>query len=273
VARPRTERRGLAWRVIDAHYRSRHAFQAIFRAYEQRVAKLVDQLGVPREEIKLNAAETRRLFDTALLNQLIERHVIPLRESAQACFRGQDVADPYDSEITQIFHELSILREEHLSVREFPHTAGRAFQRLFQEVSKYYPQRLRRVRDLFSRAQKRLDELLPGFRDDPIVLRSAFLFREELWPENPRGGLARFLGKVFAADGVATGFERVARSFLKAGFFEYAAEAARLGVAAAAKEAQARSSRAQQVREKIRELDRLASRADAERKALEEQFA
>jgi len=59
------------------------------------------------------------------------------------------------------------------------------------------------------------------------------------------------------------------RSFVKAGFFDHAIECARLGVAAASKEAQGRGVRAQKMREAIAELDRLIARAEAERKALE----
>jgi len=270
----REARRGQAWRVLRNHYGSRNAFLKIYRTYEARVAELVDRHGESREKIKLNAEETRRLFDTARLNALIEDHVQQLREASHALFRDQDVTEPYDSKVSRIYHELAILREEHLSVRNFPKEGGgRAFARLFREVSEYYPQRLRRVRDLFTRAQRRLDELLPQFQDDPIVLRSAFLFREDLWPDNPRAGLARFLAHMYVAEGAAHGFLRIARSFFKAGFFPHACECARMGAAVAGKEAHARSSRAQQVRETIGELDRLVARAETETKALEEQAA
>jgi len=270
-AKNREPRRGQAWRVLRLHYASRNAFLKVHKAYESRVARLVKERGVPREKIKLDAEETRQLFDTWRLNELIDANVVALREASHAYFRDQDVVEPYDSKVSRIYHELSILREEHLSVRNFPKGgAPREFARLFREVSEYYPQRLRRVRDLFTRAQKRLDDLLVRFKDDAIVLRSAYLFREELWPDNPRGGLARFLEKMFA-EGAAHGFLRIARSFFKAGFFTHAAESAKMGVAAAGKEAQARTTRAQQVRETISELDRVAARAEAERQALDAQ--
>jgi hypothetical protein len=269
--RSREPRRGQAWQVLRFHYASRNAFLQIHRAYEARVARHVEERGLPRERIKLDPEATKQLFDTHRLNALIDPSVLALREASHALFRDQDVAEPYDSKVSRIYHELSILREEHLSVRHFPKTGeAREFARLYREVSEYYPQRLRRVRDLFARGQKRLEELLPRFKDDAIVLRSAYLFREELWPENPRGGLGRFLEKMFA-EGAAYGFLKVARSFYRAGFFRHAAECARMGVAAAGKEAQARTSRAQQIRESISELDRVAARAEAEDRALHEE--
>ena len=270
-ARRREPRRGQAWRVLRLHHASRNAFLKVYKAYEARVAALVKERGVPREKIKLDAQETERLFDTKRLNDLIDANVVLLREASHAYFRDQDVVEPYDSKVSRVYHELSILREEHLSVRNFPKGGSpREFARHFREVSEYYPRRLRRVRDLVARAQKRLDDLLPRFKDEAIVLRSAYLFREELWPDNPRAGLGRFLTKMYT-EGAAHGFLRIARSFFKAGFFTHAAECARMGAAAAGKEAQARTTRAKQVRETIRELDRVASRADAERKSLEEQ--
>jgi hypothetical protein len=76
---------------------------------------------------------------------------------------------------------------------------------------------------------------------------------------------------MFAAEGAVHGYRSVARSFMKAGFYRHAADCARMGVAAAGKEAQARTTRAQQVRDIISDLDRLSARAEAEARALTEQ--
>lgn len=271
MARQRKYRRGRPWQMLDLHYRSRAAFNAIYRDYEARVMRFVEERGVSRDKIKLSPGETTGLFDTKKLEHLIEDLVGGLRKAAHAFFRESAVTDPYDSEVSKIWHELSILKEEHLSVRDFPREGNaRQFARLFREVSQYYPQRLRRVRDLFGRAQKRLDILLPQFRDNVIILRSAFLFRADLWPDSPQTSLARLLGKIFPSEGPAYGFLAVARSFHKAGFYKEAIECARMGIATASKEAQARTTHAQQLRETISEMDRLVARAEQERKALQD---
>jgi len=265
-------RRGLPWEIIELHYRSRRAFERIFNAYETRVAALVDERGIARDEIRLTADETRLLFDTPQLRELLTVLLEPLREASHSYFRDSDIAEPYDSTVSRIYHELSILKEEHLSVRDWPKDGGnREFDRLFREVSEYYPQRLRRVRDLFGRATERLEVLLPSFQENRIVLRSTYLFREGLWPEETSAALIHFLDRMFVEEGASHGFLQIARSFFKAGFFEESAECARLGAAAGGRQAQARSSRARELRETISDLDRLASRADAERKALQDQ--
>ena len=267
-------RRGLPWEIIELHYRSRKAFQRIFKTYEARVAALVDERGIARDEIRLTADETRRLFDTPQLRELLVVLLEPLREASHSYFRESDIAEPYDSKVSRLYHELSILKEEHLSVRDWPRDGNnREFARLFREVSEYYPQRLRRVRDLFKRATERLETLLPDFADNRIVLRSAYLFREDLWPKEATAALTRFLGKMFPEEGAPHGFLQIARSFFKAGFFAEAADCARLGTAAGGRKAQARTTRARELRETISELDRLASRADAERKALQDRDA
>jgi len=266
----RSYRRGRSWEIIEAHYASRAAFSVVHRGYESRVQGLVAERGMSRDQIRLTPAETTALFDTPELEALIDGAVGRLRMVSHAFFRESNIADPYDSEVSKIWHELSILKEEHLSVRDFPRDGNvRAFARLFHEVSQYYPKRLRRVRDLFARAQKRLDALLPQFQEDAIVLRSAFLYRADLWPDSPQASLTRFLSKMFADEGAAEGYLEVARSFFKAGFFAEATECARMGVATASKEAQARGGPAQELRETIREMDKLVSRADAEAQALE----
>ena len=213
--------RGVAWRLLELHYGSRHTFTSIHRAYEATVAELVAERNKPREQLRLDADETRRLFNTEALQDLIVRWVEPLRETAHSYFRRKNVAEQYDMKVSRIYHELSILLEEHLSVQNFPRDGSqREFARIFREVSQYYPQRLRRVRDLFGRAQRRLEELLPDFQDDPIVLRSAFLFRDELWPDAIQAGFNRFLEKMFPRGGAGTGYLTIAQSFFRASLFE-----------------------------------------------------
>ena len=271
MTRSREFRRGLTWAILEHHYGSRNEFNAVHHTYEKRVLQLVKERGVARERLRLNPRETRDLFDTWRLEALIREHIHPLRNASHAYFRHNDVAEPYDSNVSRIYHELSILKEEHLSVRDFPREgSARAFARLFREVSEYYPQRLKRVRTLFTRAQKRLDELLPDFAEDRIVLRSVFLFRAEMWPEDTLAGLTRFMGKMFPDEGAAHGFLCVARSFFRAGFYREASDCARMGAAAGGKLAHARSSRAKEVRETISDLDRLRARAEAELTAFAE---
>ena len=128
---------GLPWAILECHYVSRAAFLAVFKAYEGRVTRLVKERGIPRDKLKLDPTETRDLFDTWRLNELIEKNLVSLREVSHAFFREQDVPEPYDSKVSRIYHELSILKEEHLSVRDFPRGGGgsREFARLFREVS------------------------------------------------------------------------------------------------------------------------------------------
>lgn len=273
-ARQRELSRGLQWAIIEHHYRARRSFMKIFKMYEARVSALVKERHTARDRIRLTAAETRLLFDTPQLEALLRDELEPLRRASHAYFRDSDIAEPYDSKVSRIYHELSILKEEHLSVRDWPKDGGsREFARLFREVSDYYPQRLRRVRDLFQRTTKRLEILLPRFADNPVVLRSAFLFRDELWPDQTRSNFVRFLSHMFEAKGAVHGFLVIARSFFRAAFFFEAAACARMGVAASAKEAQARSTYAQSVRETISELDRLTARAESELETQQEMDA
>ena len=98
--------------------------------------------------MRLNPSETRDLFNSEALRDLIVRWVEPLRETARGYFRESNVSEPYDTKVSRIYHELSILLEEHLSVLNFPRAgSAREFGRLFREVSEYYPIRLRRMRD------------------------------------------------------------------------------------------------------------------------------
>jgi hypothetical protein len=269
AARRAESTRGVAWELIELHFRSRHCFTAIHKDYEATVAALVAERNKPRDQLRLDADDTRRLFRTEALQDLIVQWVEPLRHIARTYFRQENVAEQYDMKVSRIYHELSILLEEHLSVQNFPRDgSAREFTRIFREVSEYYPQRLRRVRDLFSRAQRRLEELLPSLCDDQIVLRSSYLFRDELWPESTQAGFNRFLEKMFPKGGAGMGYLTIAQSFFKASFYEKATECARVGVAMLSRQAQARSGHAQSLRDMISELDSLVARAQQEHAAL-----
>ena len=72
------------------------------------VAHLVKERGIPREELRLDPRETRELFKSEALRELIARWVEPLREAAHALFREGNLVEPYDTKVSRIYHEGSI---------------------------------------------------------------------------------------------------------------------------------------------------------------------
>jgi len=221
----RTEER--RWTLVRAFYRSYQAFQALFDAYERRVEIFVESYGKDRRDIKLAPDELLSLFDPHALSTLRDNELQRLKDAAHQLFRGLDTVDPFDSFVTNIYHEVSILKEEHWTIREDVMRADRkAYDRYYREVNVYYPRRLRHVRNLYGKAKRRLESvLLPAFSRNKIMVRSVYLFGQRLVRSVYVAGLPEIYGYMYPNGGALTGYTLAADSFLDGGFSDEAAEA------------------------------------------------
>jgi hypothetical protein len=225
------------WDVLRAFLEARRAFRSIYRRYERRVLEAARGLGVPREHLVLPPEELARLFDLEVLERLRDERLAGLKRHAHEVFGDRGDEGLLDTYCGHAFSEVAILCEEHRAVGRFVriHDPGR-YRELFQEVSGYYPTRLRRIRRFFRQGLARVEELLPRWARHRVVVRSAYLFGEALARATWREGLEGLYARMYPQGGAALGYLEAARSFHAAGFDEEAgraAERARAAVAAA----------------------------------------
>jgi hypothetical protein len=225
----------LVWDFLTAFFTSRRGFAAVFRRYEARVLRFAREAGVHRDDLVLPPADLARLFYPKRLQHLRDKRLAPLRALAHSLFRDAGVVEPLDTICSHVFHEISILMEEHQSVVRFQHLSDpKRYQQVFDEVSGYYPVRLRRIRRLFADGLRRLEELLPGWAHDRVVVRSAYLFGDRLvrgvWEED---GLVGLYARMYPQGGAAEGWLEAGKSFLASGFLPEAEAALRSAVRAA----------------------------------------
>ena len=230
----------LVWDFLTAFFASRRGFQSVYRRYEARVLGFAKDSGVHRDDLALAPADLARLFYPKRLQHLRDERLHHLRSFAHTLFRDAGVVEPLDTTCSHIFHELSILTEEHQSVVRFQHLSDpRRYHQVFDEVSGYYPIRLRRIRRLFADGLRRLEELLPGWSRDRVVVRSAYLFGDRLtrgvWEE---GGLLGLYARMYPSGGAAEGYLEAGASFLASGFFPEADAALRACIRCAKKSRQ-----------------------------------
>src|SRR5262249_38688018 len=153
----------------------------LYDEYERRVLAFATKYGVDRRELQLPPEELISLFDSHALLALREGDLSVLRDASHRLFRGR-TPDAFDSHVTNIYHEGQILKEEEGTLRE--RGAGddsKEYQRYYREVNVYYPKRLKHVRNLYGKARKRLERLLPPMGRATIIVRSAYLFGGELF--------------------------------------------------------------------------------------------
>lgn len=253
-------RHELKWQLFRSFFRSRSAFLSLFHRYEARVEAFAQRFETDRTRLKLAADDLQTLLDFKSLEELRDREILILKETAHELFRVEDSTDRFDHYVSNIYHELSILKEEHYTLKEdFVRLDKREYDRFFREVAEFYPKRLRHVRNLYAKALRRLEELLPGMAREKILVRSIYLFGEELLRTHYPRGLAGLYRKMYPEGGEVEGYTIAARSFLDAGFEEEALRAFRKAERASRKRRRKRPQRleamAAEVREQIRELE------------------
>jgi hypothetical protein len=210
----------LVWDFLYAFFAARRAFHAVFRRYEARVQRFAREAGVHRDDLVLRPGDLARLFYPRRLQHLRDERLVPLRTLAHALFRESGVVEPLDTTCSHAFHEFSILLEEHQSVVRFQHLSDpKRYEQVLEEVSGYYPTRLRRIRRLFADGLRRLEELLPAWSEDRVVVRSAYLFGARVvrgvWEEP---GLSGLYARMYPDGGAVEGYFTAGRSFAESEF-------------------------------------------------------
>ncbi|MCG3133699.1 MAG: hypothetical protein HMLKMBBP_00924 [Planctomycetes bacterium] len=225
------------WILIRTFYGSYVTFHALFGSYERRVMGFAERYGVDRKELQLPPEELETLLDASSLEKLRDGDLSHLREQSHRLFRTATSADPFDSHVSNIYHEVSLLKEEHFTVRdESMRIDPEEYERYYREVNVYYPKRLKHVRNLYGRARRRLEQILPSMGRGTVVVRSSFLFGEQLVREVYRDGLRELYRHMYPDGGALQGFTLAADSFLNAGFGPEAAAALRRALAEADEE-------------------------------------
>jgi hypothetical protein len=229
------ERHQTIWTIVELFYRSHIIFRQQYDRYEERVLHYSNKLGLHRLDLRLNPEDLAGLLDLKAMEGLRDGHLQALKDLCHQVFRGQDRTDLLDRYVSDIFHEISILKEEHYNVKTYaPQYARDAaeveLKYILDEAHGLFPQKLNQIRFLFGKAQARMEELLSSFRKVRIFIRSLYLQRDDFVREAYEDGIRQFYRYMYP-DGPLEGFFEVAQSFLASGFFPQALEAFRFAEA------------------------------------------
>ena len=220
------------WTIVELFYRSHVAFRELFESYEERVLNYTRLTGTPREELRLKSDELGNLLDLKSLERLRDGYIQKLKDLCHLVFRGQDQTDLLDRYVSDIFHEISILKEEHYNVKVYGPLYERdaaevELRHILDDAHARFPQELGHIRYLFGQAQLRLEEHLSSFREIELFNRSLFIHADDFVAQAYPEGIARFYKLMFPW-GALEGYYTVGLSFYLSGFREPAAEAFRL---------------------------------------------
>ena len=224
------------WTIVELFYRSHAVFAKQFDNYEEKVQNYSRVTGMDRDQLRLNSAELASLLDLKDVERLRDDYIQQLKDLCHLVFRGHDQTDLLDRYVSDIFHEISILKEEHYNVKTYAPLYERdaaeiELRHILDEAHRMFPQKLKHIQYLFGRARARLEDHLPSFCRMPVFIRSLFLDREGFVRLAYPDGIERFYWLMYPL-GPLQGFYEVGTSFYLSGFFKQAAEAFDLAEAA-----------------------------------------
>lgn len=226
-------RGSLTWDFLVTFVAARRTFLSLYRRYERRVLRAAEERGVDRAELELPPQQLWRLFHLGRLEHLRDHRLAPLRELGLEIFGADGDEGLMDAYCGHVFHEITMLSEEHRSVGRFVrHHDPRRYRALFEEVSGYYPLRLNRVLRLFRAAMKRVDELLPRWSRERIFVRSMYLFGDRLAKRAYGEDIEACYLRMYPDGGMVRGLLEAGRSFATSGFVEEARRALERAVGA-----------------------------------------
>ncbi len=217
------------WTIVQLFYRSSVVFNAELESYERKVLEYSRQNGIHRSDLRLKPAELGSLLDFKHLERLRDDYIWDLKNLSHAVFRGHDSTDLFDRYMSDIFHEISILKEEHYNVKTYAPLYERdkhevELKHILDEAHTLFPQKLRHIKYLFGRAQGRLETKLASFTNYTLFVRSLYLHRSDFVAEAYGDGIRHFYRLMYPL-GAVEGYFRVGLSFFASGFLEEALEA------------------------------------------------
>ena len=220
------------WTIVQIFYRAHAVFKEQFEEYEQKVLEFSRETGMPRDELRLKSSEIGGLLDFKKLERLRDGYIHELKDLCHLVFRGQDRTDFLDRYVSDIFHEISILKEEHYNVKTYAplyerDSAEVELKHILDEAHIQFPLKLKHTQYLFGRAQSRLEEHLASFCNIQLFIRSLYLHRDGFVAEAYPDGIKQFYRFMYPC-GPVEGFYHVGRNLYLSGFMDEALEAFQL---------------------------------------------
>ena len=222
------------YELLECFYNARLVFEAQRDEYEAAVQALVERLGIPREMLWLPPEKLAALLDFKVLSDLRDLYLLPLHRCTQTIFGGES-RDIFDIIVSDIFHMVSILKEEEFRVAHYAviydkmhKTKDRDY--ILTSASHDFPILLNQTHHLFQQAQERLHTHLPEFASERVVIRSIYLhgplYLKRAYQRE--GGMDHFYEHMYPEGGATEGYLVAAASFLESGFSTRAREALKL---------------------------------------------
>lgn len=253
------------WELVGNFFRAREVFQQQYRRYETLVKKYAKQSRAGREKLRLSADKASELLESRALEELRDNYLQSLREISHRMFRKGNTIELFDKYVSDLYHETSILKEEHFAVKMMATLYEKGEQKdllerdkILSEACQFFPRKMRQIQSLFLKTQKQMEILLKGWNKEKVLVRSLYLFGDEILGSFYKSGLEGLYKVMYQPGGAVEGYLVAAESFAASFFSEQAMESVKKAKRVL-KETKLPDSEAQQVRRRFREIEKSSS--------------
>jgi hypothetical protein len=229
------------WTLVETFFAAYLNFLPVHETYESRVLEYAFERGVDRRRLQLKAEEVSQLIDFDQLEALRDGSLFEFKATTHSCLRDLSLKnrDKLDRFANELFHNASILKEHQFMVSTYAthydeQTEHDEYRNLLAEVHEEFPTLMHRLQLLFTKAQERLEAMMPQFSGDQVFTRSLFLYGGEIFSQFPSypNGIEDIYRLVYQKGGAVQGYLDVAKSFRDGGFHDLARRAVAKGIEA-----------------------------------------
>ncbi|NOX96831.1 MAG: hypothetical protein GXO98_01955 [Nitrospirae bacterium] len=167
------------------------------------------------------------------LEELRNEVLYALKEASHELFRNEstNITHPFDKYVSDIFHEVSIVKEENYQLiqigdyqlrEQAENPSEKVEKKIISKAKEDITDKMKNIHTLFQEAETELIKLLKQQNRTKCVIRSLYLSAQEVFGD--KKGLEILYKKIYDY-GSFEGYLTVAESFYKSGHYEKAGEA------------------------------------------------
>ncbi len=216
----------LFWSIVENFYRA----EAIIG---DKYGRLMGARKTSPEDTLEKIAVSSPTIGFRKLEELRNDILYPLKDASHDLFRDEstNITHPFDKYISDIFHEVSIVKEENYQLmqigdyqlkEELKKTGKKVEKRIVSKAEKDITNKMKNIDTLFREAEAELLKLLKHQNKTKYVIRSLYLSGEEIFGD--KEGLEILYKKIYDL-GPFEGYLTVAESFHESMHYEKSVEA------------------------------------------------
>ncbi|MFH1421868.1 MAG: hypothetical protein ABIH42_04035 [Planctomycetota bacterium] len=219
------------WELVEGFFYTNKIFNQQYCRYEELIRKYAEEIGIDRGNMRLSVEKVTELVDSKVLEGLCSK-LENLQDVGHHMFRNSNSIEMFDKYITDLYHEMSILKEEHYAVMMLASLYEKGENKdlqerdnIMDEVHLFFPRKLQQIQNLFKKAKSQLELLLKIWNEEKVLVRSLYLFGDSVVNSFYPSGIDEVYRVIYLSGVEAEGYLVAAESFQSSGFNNYAQEA------------------------------------------------